>query len=63
MEDYLQRLMWNLKGKLRGLKTKKYTKVDKSESMRMEMRSRKAQKLIAETFKIADSPANKSLVF
>uniref|UniRef100_A0A7N0T8T6 Uncharacterized protein n=1 Tax=Kalanchoe fedtschenkoi TaxID=63787 RepID=A0A7N0T8T6_KALFE len=32
-----------------------YSKVEKSESMRMEMKSRKARKLIADTLKIADS--------
>ncbi|KAK4767439.1 hypothetical protein SAY86_015189 [Trapa natans] len=32
-----------------------YDKIEKSESMRVEIRSRKARKLIEETLKIADS--------
>lgn len=40
-----------------------YDKMEKSESMRVEMRSRKARKLIEETLKIADSPNTKSLAF
>ncbi|KAF6176426.1 hypothetical protein GIB67_005324 [Kingdonia uniflora] len=58
------RLVVSLKSKLKALKPKKcYDKVDKSESMRIEIRSKKAQKLIQETLKIADSPKNKSYVF
>ncbi|PKI75593.1 hypothetical protein CRG98_003994 [Punica granatum] len=37
-----------------------YDKIEKSESMRVEIRSRKARKLIEETLKIADSPKTKS---
>ncbi|KAL4322804.1 hypothetical protein AHAS_Ahas04G0265400 [Arachis hypogaea] len=33
-----------------------YDKMEKSESMRVEIRSRKARKLIEDTLKIADSP-------
>lgn len=40
-----------------------YDKMEKSESMRVEMRSRKARKLIEETLKTADSPKSKSLAF
>ncbi|EOY04331.1 Uncharacterized protein TCM_019614 [Theobroma cacao] len=53
------RLVVSLKSKLRYLKMKKpayYDKIEKSESMRVEIRSRKARKLIEETMKIADSP-------
>ncbi|ONK69437.1 uncharacterized protein A4U43_C05F22880 [Asparagus officinalis] len=49
--------------KLRLLKVKKpaeYDKMDKTESMRVEIRSKKARKLIADTLKIADSPGRKS---
>ncbi|KAF9663931.1 hypothetical protein SADUNF_Sadunf17G0103300 [Salix dunnii] len=35
---------------------KPYDKIEKSDSMRVEIRSRKARKLIEETLKIADSP-------
>ncbi|RDY10576.1 hypothetical protein CR513_04882, partial [Mucuna pruriens] len=55
----LGRLMVNLKSKIRSLNLKmkkSYDKVEKSESMRMEIRSRKARKLIEETLKVADSP-------
>ncbi|KAI3941859.1 hypothetical protein MKW92_040064, partial [Papaver armeniacum] len=40
-----------------------YDKIDKSESMRIEISSRKAQKLIQKTLKIADSPINKTYAF
>ncbi|KAF5184290.1 calcium sensing receptor protein, partial [Thalictrum thalictroides] len=61
----LERLVMNLKTKvLKALKPKKlYDKVEKSESMRVEIRSKKARKLIEETLKIADSPKNKSYAF
>ena len=65
------RLVGSLKSKLRCLKTKKpaaggglYDRIEKSESMRVEIRSRKAQKLIQETLKVADSPKiNKTYAF
>lgn len=61
------RLMATLKTKLRSLKMKKhvvdddsswnsYDKIEKSESMRVEIRSKKARKLIEETLRVADSP-------
>ncbi|CAI0451201.1 unnamed protein product [Linum tenue] len=37
-----------------------YDKMEKSESMRVEIRSRKAQKLIQDTLKIADSPTTRT---
>lgn len=40
-----------------------YNKIDKSESMRVEIRSRKARKLIQDTLKIADSPKTRSYAF
>ena len=54
----LDRLMMNLKSKIRStLKMKKdYDKIEKSDSMRVEIRSRKARKLIEKTLKFADSP-------
>ncbi|KAG4914820.1 hypothetical protein JHK87_052377 [Glycine soja] len=62
----LGRLMVTLKSKIRSLKIMKkpdYDKVEKSESMRMEIRSRKARKLIEETLKVADSPKSKAFAF
>ncbi|KDP24356.1 hypothetical protein JCGZ_25652 [Jatropha curcas] len=60
----LERLMGNLKSKIRSLKMKKpYDKIEKSESMRVEIRSRKAKKLIEETLKIADSPKSRTYAF
>ncbi|MFS8033476.1 hypothetical protein Hanom_Chr17g01570001 [Helianthus anomalus] len=63
----LGRLMATLKTKLRTLKMKtsvvddgnsshSYDKIEKSESMRVEIRSKKARKLIEETLRVADSP-------
>ncbi|KAI3970959.1 hypothetical protein MKX01_024606 [Papaver californicum] len=40
-----------------------YDKIDKSESMRIEISSRKAQKLIQKTLKTADTPVNKTYAF
>ena len=46
----LGRLVVTLKSKIRSLKLKKpYDKMEKSDSMRVEIRSRKARKLIEET--------------
>ncbi|KAI8030779.1 hypothetical protein LOK49_LG01G03578 [Camellia lanceoleosa] len=61
----LERLVVNLKSKLRSLKLKKpdYDKIEKSESMRVEIRSRKARKLVEETLKIADSPKSRTYAF
>lgn len=62
----LERWAVSLKTKLvrSVLKMKKsddYDKIEKRESMRVEIRSRKARKLIEETtLKIADSPKTKS---
>lgn len=60
----LGKMMTNLKSKLKSLKVKKvYDKIEKSESMRVEIRSRKARKLIEQTLRIADSPKIRSYVF
>uniref|UniRef100_A0A1S8ACZ4 Uncharacterized protein n=1 Tax=Citrus limon TaxID=2708 RepID=A0A1S8ACZ4_CITLI len=60
----LERLVVSLKSKIRSLKMKKfYDKIEKSESMRVEIRSRKARKLIEKTMKIADSPKTKTFAF
>ncbi|CAI9109973.1 OLC1v1009922C1 [Oldenlandia corymbosa var. corymbosa] len=58
------KMMTNLKSKLKTLKIRKvYDKIEKSESMRVEIRSRKARKLIEQTLRIADSPKTKSYAF
>ncbi|KAJ8637206.1 hypothetical protein MRB53_011473 [Persea americana] len=62
MGRQLEKLLEILKSRLLKIK-KPYKKIDKSESMRIEIRSRKAQKMIAETLKVADSLGNKSYVF
>ncbi|KAK6928005.1 hypothetical protein RJ641_006596 [Dillenia turbinata] len=60
----LGRLMMALKSKIRSMKVKKpYDKIEKSESMRVEIRSRKARKLIEQTLRIADSPKSKTYAF
>ncbi|KAE9604991.1 hypothetical protein Lal_00036867 [Lupinus albus] len=54
----------SLKSKIKSLKVKKpYDKVEKSESMRVEIRSRKARKIIEETLKVADSSKSKAYNF
>ncbi|KAG9159648.1 hypothetical protein Leryth_013629 [Lithospermum erythrorhizon] len=59
----LGKLMATLKSKLKSPKVKKpYEKVEKSDSMRVELRSRKARKIIEETLKVADSPKTRSVV-
>ncbi|KAL8044305.1 hypothetical protein ABFX02_08G038000 [Erythranthe guttata] len=63
----LEKLMTSLKSKIKGIKIKKqeqdyYNKIDKSESMRVEIRSRKARKLNQDTLKFADSPKTRTYV-
>lgn len=62
----LGRLVVNLKTKLaKSLRMKKtiYDKIEKSDSMRIEIQSRKAKKIIQDTLKIADSPKSKTYTF
>ncbi|KAM1112470.1 hypothetical protein ACFX2J_045178 [Malus domestica] len=61
----LDRLVVNLKSKLRSLKVSKkpYDKIEKSESMRVEIRSKKARKLIEKTLKVSDSSKSKTFAF
>ncbi|KAM5581037.1 hypothetical protein ABKV19_010314 [Rosa sericea] len=63
----LDRLVGNLKSKFRSFKMKKpaadYNKIEKSDSMRVEIRSKKARKLIEKTLKVADSPKTKTFAF
>lgn len=51
----MNRLMCRLMAFLK-MKQPSYVEVEKTESMRVEIRSRKARKLIEQTLKIADSP-------
>jgi len=62
MGNHLENLVYSLKSKIKGLKLKKpYRKMDKSDSMRIEARSRRAQKLIAKTLEAADQPGKKDI--
>ncbi|RWV94871.1 hypothetical protein GW17_00042550 [Ensete ventricosum] len=64
MGHQLEKLVGSLKAKLKSLKGKKpYDKMGKTESMRVEIRSKKAQKLIAKNLKMADSMGNKAMPF
>ncbi|KAH0938063.1 hypothetical protein BRARA_B01702 [Brassica rapa] len=40
-----------------------YEKIEKSDSMRFELRSRKAQKIIQQTLQVADSPTSRTYAF
>lgn len=53
-------LKMKLKGSSMKIKKETYYKIEKSESMRVEIRSKKAQKLNERTLKIADSPKTRS---
>lgn len=57
------RLKMKLKGSSTKIKKELYDKIEKSESMRVEIRSKKAQKLNQKTLKIADSPKTRSYTF
>lgn len=67
MANQLGNLVESIKSKVRSLKLnpkkakKPYLKMDKSASVKVEIRSRKARKLIEKTLKSADSPGNRSL--
>ncbi|KAL6964143.1 hypothetical protein U1Q18_035202 [Sarracenia purpurea var. burkii] len=59
MANQLENLVQSIKSKVRFLKKKKtkpYVKMDKSASVKVEIRSRQARKLIDKTLKVADSP-------
>lgn len=67
MSQQLGRLVGSLKSKIKTLKGNKkptYDKMDKTDSMRVEIRSRRAQKLIAKNLEMADSMGNnKTIIF
>ncbi|KAK9988693.1 hypothetical protein SO802_028932 [Lithocarpus litseifolius] len=55
MANQLESLVQSIKSKVRALKKKKkpYVKMDKSSSVKVEIRSRKARKLIDKTLKVS----------
>ncbi|XP_059313888.1 uncharacterized protein LOC132064798 [Lycium ferocissimum] len=59
----LENLVESIKSKVRKLKKSKkpYIKMDKSSSVRVEIRSKKARKLIDKTLQAADHPGKSSL--
>ncbi|KAL6498926.1 hypothetical protein OROHE_026433 [Orobanche hederae] len=59
----IENLLESLKSKVRSLKKSKkpYVKMDKSASIKVEIRSRKAKKIIDRTLKAADNPGKKPL--
>ncbi|KAB1207379.1 hypothetical protein CJ030_MR7G017438 [Morella rubra] len=63
MANQLGSLVESIKSKVRSLKKPKkpYVKMDKSASVRVEIRSRKARKLIDKTLKVADQPGKRSI--
>ncbi|XP_042516359.1 uncharacterized protein LOC122090735 [Macadamia integrifolia] len=63
MANQLGNLVESIKSKVRALKKSKkpYVKMDKSSSVKVEIRSRRARKLIDQTLKLADRPGKKSI--
>ncbi|KAH0727335.1 hypothetical protein KY290_003066 [Solanum tuberosum] len=63
MAIQLESLVESIKSKVRKLKKSKkpYVKMDKSSSVRVEIRSKKARKLIDKTLQAADRPGKSSL--
>ncbi|XP_055815983.1 uncharacterized protein LOC129885651 [Solanum dulcamara] len=63
MAIQLENLVESIKSKVRKLKKSKkpYIKMDKSSSVRVEIRSKKARKLIDKTLQAADRPGKSSL--
>ncbi|KAL6545882.1 hypothetical protein OROGR_009756 [Orobanche gracilis] len=59
IENFLE----SIKSKVRSLKKSKkpYVKMDKSASIKVEIRSRKAKKIIDKTLRAADNPGKKPL--
>ncbi|KAJ6948791.1 hypothetical protein NC651_002950 [Populus alba x Populus x berolinensis] len=63
MAIQLENLVQSIKSKVRALKKSKkpYVKMDKSASVRVEIRSRKARKLIDKTLQVADRPGKRTI--
>ncbi|XP_060174398.1 uncharacterized protein LOC132605199 [Lycium barbarum] len=59
----LESLVESIKSKVRKLKKSKktYMKMEKSSSVKVEIRSKKAQKLVEKTLQAADRPGKRSL--
>ncbi|KAL6517517.1 hypothetical protein OROMI_033218 [Orobanche minor] len=59
----IENLLESIKSKVRLLKKSKktYVKMDKSASIKVEIRSRKAKKIIDRTLRAADNPGKKPL--
>ncbi|KAJ6671100.1 hypothetical protein OIU85_014919 [Salix viminalis] len=65
MAILLVNLVQSIKSKVRALKKSKkpYIKMDKSSSVKVEIRSRKARKLIDKTLRVADHPGKRTGAF
>ena len=63
MAIQLENLVESIKSKVRALKKSKkpYIKMDKSSSVKVEIRSRKAKKLIDKTMRAADRPGKRTI--
>ncbi|CAK9158476.1 unnamed protein product [Ilex paraguariensis] len=64
MANQLENLVESIKSKVRALKKSKkkpYVKMDKSSSVRVEIRSKQARKLIDKNLKAADRPGKRSV--
>ncbi|KAH7865412.1 hypothetical protein Vadar_006349 [Vaccinium darrowii] len=70
MANQLENLVESIKSKVRSLKKKTinskskkkpYVKMDKSASVKVEIRSRQARKLIDKTLKVADHPGKRAI--
>ncbi|XP_027112662.2 uncharacterized protein [Coffea arabica] len=65
MGNQLEHLVESIKSKVKALNLKKkkkpYVKMDKSASVKVEIRSRKARQLIDKTLKGADRPGKRSV--
>ncbi|GAA0184025.1 hypothetical protein LIER_31339 [Lithospermum erythrorhizon] len=65
MANQFENLVQSIKSKVRGLKKPKkkaaYFKMDKSASVKVEIRSLKARQLIDKTLKLADHPGKSTL--
>ncbi|KAF5936974.1 hypothetical protein HYC85_024480 [Camellia sinensis] len=65
MANQFENLVESIKSKVRSLKKSKkkkpYVKMDKSASVKVEIRSRQARNLIDKTLKVADRPGKRTI--
>ncbi|KAK9097144.1 hypothetical protein Sjap_022641 [Stephania japonica] len=64
MAIQLESIVESIKSKVRALKKSKkkpYVKMDKSSSVKVEIRSRQAKKLIEKTMRVADRPGKRAI--